>query len=110
MIKLWLMFVLGTLGYFLQRYSNRKDKTSFDFKFWFKDNWNELLIAFIFDLAAMIILLDPETSIDVSQLEWMPAYLILPIKLVASFLIGYGGGWAIYAVFQKKIKYVKEDK
>ena len=102
------MFILGTLAYFLQRYSNRKVKDSFDLKFWLKDNWNELVLAFIFDLAAMIILLDPATSIDITQIEWMPAFLVLPVKLVGSFLVGYGGGLAVYSIFRKKVKYVQD--
>jgi len=102
------MFILGTLAYFLQRYSNRKVKDSFDFKFWLKDNWNELLLAFIFDLAAMIILLDPDTAIDITKIEWMPAFLMLPVKLVGSFLIGYGGGLAVYSIFRKKVEYIKD--
>lgn len=110
-MKEWFLFFLGTLAYFLWIYNSRKDKSSdFSFKFWFKDNWNELLFTFVFDLAAVLILLDPETHIDLTKIEWFPAWLVLPFRLVGSFLIGYGGGWAIYLVFKKKAKYELDKK
>ncbi|MCU0379331.1 MAG: hypothetical protein MUC78_13840 [Bacteroidales bacterium] len=110
-MKAWILFFIGTLAYFLNRYINRKEKKpGFDFKYWFKDNWPELLFTFLFDLAAIIILLDPDTVIDVTKLEWFPVWLVLPVKLAGSFLLGFGGGWAVYTVFKKKAKYASEKK
>ncbi|MCJ7447916.1 MAG: hypothetical protein MUO72_09495 [Bacteroidales bacterium] len=110
-MKNWFLFFLGTLGYFLYRYSTRKEKRpDFDFKFWIKDNWNELLLTFVFDLAAIIILLDPDTAIDLTKIGWFPSWLVLPVKLVGSFLLGYGGGWAVYAIFKKKVKYAQDKE
>jgi hypothetical protein len=103
-MKFWFMFLLGTLGYFMHRYTTRSKKdASFDMRFWIKDNWPELIFAFIFDLAAMIILIDPETSIDLNTLQWVPDGMVLPAKLVLSFVIGYGGAYGIYSTFKKKI-------
>ena len=110
-MKAWILFFLGTLGYFLYRYINRKEKaTDFTFKFWIKDNWPELLLTFIFDLAAVIILLDPDTKIDLTKIEWFPKWLTMPVSLAGSFLIGYGGGWAIYTIFKRKVKYEINEK
>ena len=110
-MKAWFLFFLGALAYFLYRYNTRKNKIeNFSFKFWFKDNWPELLMTFVFDLAAVIILLDPETSIDITKIEWFPGWLVLPFRLVGSFLVGYGGGWAVYLVFKKKAKYTLDKK
>jgi hypothetical protein len=39
----------------------------------------------------------------------MPAFLMLPVKLVGSFLIGYGGGLAVYSIFRKKVEYIQND-
>ena len=108
-MKYWFLFLLGTLAYFVRKYIFRSKKTvGFSFKFWLKDNWPELLFAFIFDLAAIIILLDPETSIDLNTLQWVPAGMILPAKMIMSFVIGYGGAYGIYQVFKKKVNSIKE--
>ena len=103
-MKYWFMFLLGTLAYFVRKYIYRSKKTvAFDLKYWALDNWPELLFAFIFDLAAMIILLDPETAIDLNTLQWVPEGMVLPAKLVLSFVIGYGGAYGIYSTFKKKV-------
>jgi hypothetical protein len=109
-MKAWFLFILGSVAYFLVRYGNEKKTLTkmakdFDINYWLADNWNELLVIFIFDLAAVIILFDPVTAIDLTKIEWFPVYLALPAKLVGSFLVGYGGGWGIYSVFNKKVKY-----
>ena len=108
-MKYWFLFLLGTLAYFVRKYIFRSKKTvGFSPKYWAKNNWPELLFAFIFDLAAMIILLDPETSIDLNTLQWVPAGMILPAKMIMSFVIGYGGAYGIYQVFKKKVNSIKE--
>jgi len=104
-MKNWVLFFLGTLAYFLYRFIKRKDKRpDFSLHFWIEDNWPELLFAFIFDLAAMLILLDSDTAIDLSQIAWFPLWLDLPVKLAGSFILGYGGGLAVYNIFKKKVK------
>jgi hypothetical protein len=109
-MKAWILFFLGSIAYFLYRFTTRRTKADFDFKFWMKDNWPELLLTFIFDFAAVLILLDPETNIDITKIEWMPSWLFLPFRLVGAFLTGYGGGWAIYSIFKKKVKYKLNEK
>ena len=114
-MKSWFLFILGSLAYFLVRYGDDKKKLSkmiadFNIGYWWKDNWNELLVIAIFDLAAVLILFDPETAIDITKIEWMPSYLILPVKLVGAFLFGYGGGWSVYNIFRKKVKYEQNKK
>lgn len=104
-MKSWFLFFLGTLGYFLHRYIHRKDKQSFDLRFWLQDNWPELLLAFIFDLAAMIIVMDPDTAIDLTQLlSQLPVGLVVSAKLVSAFACGFGIGWGVYTVLKKKVK------
>jgi hypothetical protein len=109
-VKPWLLFFLGTLAYFLYIYINRSSKDKPSLSFWISDNWPELLFTFLFDLAAILILLDPETQIDVTKIEWFPAWLILPVKLVGSFLLGYGGGYAIYNLLKRKVRYETDKK
>ena len=105
-MKSWVLFFLGTLAYFLYKYINRSSKQStLNIRFWIQDNWPELLFAFIFDLAAVLILLDPATAIDLTQVGWWPLWLSLPIQLVGPFFVGYGGGLVVYKLFKKKVQY-----
>lgn len=110
-MKAWILFFLGTLAYFLYKYLTRKDKTTtLSPLYWWNDNWPELLFAFVFDLAVMLIFIDPDTKIDLAQITWFPKWLALPVKLAGSFLIGYGGGLTVYAIFKRKVKYELNKK
>lgn len=105
-MKAWILFFLGTLAYFLYKYITRKDKRlDFSPVFWLKDNWPELAFSFVFDLAVMLIFMDEGTKIDLTKIAWFPVWLALPVKLCGAFAIGYGGGFAIYTIVQKKTKY-----
>jgi hypothetical protein len=108
-MKAWLLFFLGTIAYFISKYASRTDKVKeFNFKFWIKDNWPELLTAVIFDLAAMIILMDAGTSVDVTSfLNKLPIGIVLSGKLLLSFGCGFGLGLGAYSLFKKKVKDVK---
>lgn len=104
--KSWILFFLGTLAYFFYKYLNRKNKQlKGDFRFWIIDNWQELVFAFVFDFAVMMILMDPGTIFDLSNVTWFPSWLILPAKLTGSFIIGFGGGVSAYNMVKKKIRY-----
>jgi hypothetical protein len=109
-MKPWILFFIGTLAYFLYIYMNRSSKEKPSWTYWLKDNYPELLFTFLFDLAAILILLDPETKIDLTKIEWFPSFLVLPVRLVGSFLLGYGGGLAIYNLLKRKAKYEIEKK
>jgi hypothetical protein len=109
MIKAWFLFFLGTLAFFLYKYINRSNKEAFSIKFWIQDNWPELLLTFTFDLAAVVVFLDNSTVIDLTKIEWFPAWLSLPVNLVAAFFMGYGGGAAIYKLLEKKVSDSKAD-
>ena len=59
MTKSWVLFFLGTLAYFFYRYINRSDKSKeWSWKFWLNENFPELALSFIIDLALAIIALD----------------------------------------------------
>lgn len=107
MIKAWLLFLLGTIAFFLYRYIRRDDKSkALSVRYWIKDNWQEFLLCLIFDFAAMIVLLDNSTIVDLSKLwSFLPADVTVSTKLVLSFIIGYGGGWGIYNMLKKKVQY-----
>lgn len=109
-MKPWILFFIGTLAYFVYRYMDRSNKEKPSISFWWEDNWPELLFTFLFDLAAILILLDPDTKIDLTKIEWFPSWLVLPVRLVGSFLLGFGGGLAIYEVFKRKARHEIEKK
>lgn len=100
-MKAWILFFLGTLGYFLYKFNGRTDKTKFSFTFWLKDNWSRLLWAFILDLSLMIIIMDAGTKVNL--LSSLPEWIELPGKLVLASLTGYGLGTIGYSLARKKI-------
>ena len=116
MIKAWVLFFLGTGAYFITRYGNKRNKSrDFDLKFWLNDNWPELSVAFIVDLAMTLLILDPATQIDMSGVAWWPQWLTLPIAAAIAFFLGYGGGAIVYGAFKGKAdrmltRYKKEEE
>ena len=105
-MKAWILFFLGTLAYFLQRYMRSNSKVA-DFSpwFWIKDNWPELAFALVLDFSAMIILMDAGTIVDITELvAGLPVGLVMSSKLLFSFAIGMGLGKGAYEVFKKKVK------
>lgn len=104
-MKAWLLFIIGTLAYFLIRYTGREDKRpDFDLGFWFKDNWAELLVTLLLDVAVMIIFMDNNTDITVWLSKFLPEGIIVSAKLVTALGCGLGLGAGIYAIFHKKLK------
>jgi len=103
-MKAWLLFILGTFAYFLIRYANRTDKTKeFNLKFWLKDNWPEMSVALILDVAVMIILMDADTNITQWLSTFLPPGIVVSAKLAAGLFCGLGLGAGIYEVFKKKL-------
>jgi len=104
-MKAWILFALGTLAYFLIRYSRRRNKLAdFDFKYWIKDNWPELSVILILDIAVMIIFMDAGTNITEWLTTFLPKGIAVSTTLVAALACGLGLGKGIYEVFRKKLK------
>ena len=77
MTMLIIMNVIGIFTYFLIRYEERTDKTKpLSFTFWAKDNWAQLMIILLFDLAIMMLLLSADITIDTIPFvpEWFTSY------------------------------------
>jgi len=101
-MKLWFMFFLGSVFYFWQRYCRRDKKTvGFSFKYWLKDNLPEFITTIILDIAAMVILTDKGTVIDLTV--WLPAGFQIAGNLVIAFAIGAGFAKIWYELFKKKV-------
>lgn len=111
MNKAWILFFIGTLAYFLYKYISRSKKTiGFSLMFWLKDNWPELVLAFVVDFAMALIFLDKTPAIDFSQVEWIPTWLKARAALqLFAFFLGYGGGSIVYNILKKKVKDVKTN-
>jgi hypothetical protein len=102
----WILNLLGITIYFLNRFNKRTNKTKFSFKFWLNDNWNELLSTFLINVALMLLLMQPETNINIDELikEYIPFSVQFAIKPAFSFLLGLGLSSAFYSIFRQKVK------
>lgn len=111
-MKAWLLFLLGTVGYFIIRYDGRTDKSKeFDLLFWLKDNWVQLSGAFILDLIAMLLITDPDIDISgwLMTLTFIPQGLVPLIMLAIPAGCGLGLGWGAYEFLKLFLK-KKSDK
>ena len=94
------------LIYFISKYANRTHKTKFSSKFWFKDNWPELASTMLINIALMLLLMQPETNINID--DWLkanvPFALQIAIKPLFSLLLGLGLSALLYGMFKKKTR------
>lgn len=77
MTLLIVMNIIGILTYFLLRYEGRTDKAKpLSFSFWVRDNWVQLLIILLLNLAIMILILSADLTIDKIPYvpEWFTSY------------------------------------
>ena len=98
--------MIGILTYFISRYANRTNKTKFNSKHWVNDNWPELASTLLVNIALMLLLMQPETNINID--EWLkanvPFALQIAIKPLFSLLLGLGLSAFLYNLFRKKVK------
>lgn len=101
-----ILCLLGIVIYFMNRYANRKQKTKRgSFAFWIQDNYPELISTVALNLAIMIIIHLPGTSVSFSRV-----FAALPFDLSVagvptfSFLLGLGLTAAFYRLFKAKTK------
>lgn len=102
----WILNIIGMLIYFIQRYAGRRNKTKFSFRFWLNDNWPELITSILFNVALMLLLMQPETNINIDDLikENIPFALQIAVKPLFSFLLGLGLSAFLYKMFKSKVK------
>ena len=102
----WILNTIGMLIYFIQRYAGRRNKTKFNFKFWLNDNWPELVTSILFNVALMLLLMQPETNINIDDFlkENVPFALQIAIKPLFSLLLGLGLSAFLYGMFKKKTR------
>ena len=102
----WILNLIGVMIYFINKYANRKNKTKFNGKFWFRDNWPELACTLLLNIALMLLLMQPETNINIDELikENRPFSLQLAVKPFFSLLLGLGLSAVFYKMFKSKTK------
>ena len=102
----WIINLIGVLVYFINRYANRGRKTKFNGKFWFQDNWPELATTLLINIALMLLLMQPETNINIDDFlkENVPFALQIAIKPLFSLLLGLGLSAFLYGMFKKKTR------
>lgn len=102
----WILNIIGIVIFFIVRYECRSSESKPSWRFWLKDNWREVATSILFNTACMIILIHPETSVDINieLKETLPAVITVAGKLGLSFALGLGLSFVLYEMYKKKIK------
>ena len=102
----WILNLIGVMIYFINKYANRKNKTKWNGLFWLNDNWPELASTMLINIALMLLLMQPETNINIDDLikEHVPFALQVAVKPLFSLLLGLGLSAFLYSLFRKKVK------
>ena len=102
----WILNLIGVMIYFINKYANRKNKTKWNGRFWLNDNWPELASTLLINIALMLLLMQPETNINID--DWLkanvPFALQIAIKPLFSLLLGLGLSALLYGMFKKKTR------
>lgn len=111
-MKTLILIIFNLLGIaicFLTKFNNRREQDkSFSFNFWLKDNWPELTIIGLFDIAVVGLLLLGDIQINVT--EFVPEWIAVIGNNAISFLLGLGLAAGIYKIIKEKVIYTKESK
>lgn len=101
-----LLNVIGIAIFFLNRFSGRKNKDApVSVSYWLKDNWEQLLIVALFDVALMLLVFFGGLEFNFERIAPM-----LPdgVKLVGDsalcFLVGLVFAWVTYVGYKKLFK------
>jgi len=97
--------IIGILIFFLNRFSGRKDKTKApSLAFWLKDNWGELTIIALFDVALMMLVFQGGLEFNFEKLTMLPDGIQLAGDGALCFIIGLILSWGAYVGYQKLFK------
>jgi len=104
----WILNLIGILIFFINRYYNRAKRTiAFSFKFWLRDNFQELSTTLLLNLAFMILLHMKDAPVE-NLLAKLPVWVAIMGVPGLSFALGLGASWFIYKLFWKKLKDAKK--
>ena len=97
--------LLGVVIYFLNRFANRKQKSHVSLRYWWGDNWPELITTLALNAALMIIIHLPGSTVSFERI-----FAALPFDLsvsglpTLSFFLGLGLTASFYKMFKAKAK------
>lgn len=105
---IWIDIVLCLLGiiiYFINRYANRSRKAKPSLAFWLNDNWPELVTTLALNVALMIIIHLPGTTVSLDRvLAALPFDLTVSGIPTLCFFLGLGLTASFYRLFKQKAK------
>ena len=98
--------IIGVLIFFLSRFQGRTDKTkNLSISYWLKDNWGELTIIALFDIALMILVFAGGLEINFEKLApLLPEGVKMAGDGAMCFIIGLFLAWAFYNGYKKVVK------
>jgi hypothetical protein len=106
-----LLNVLGMMIFFLLRFNGRADKAKEpSIGFWMKDNWVELIVILLFDIAFMILGVFGGLKVDFTKLlPSLPDWITIVGDWALCFIIGLFGAYAGYTLIKAKVDYTKQQ-
>ena len=100
-----LLNVLGVLIFFLNRFAGRKDKDQpFSGKKWITENWEQLTIVALFDVALMLLVINGGLEFNFEKIAPMlPEGVKLAGDLALCFLVGLVFAYLGYEAYKKLV-------
>ena len=100
------MNLLGIMIFFLNRLSGRTNKEEpLSWKYWFRDNWIELAIVGLFDVALMLLVVLGGLEFNFERIAPMlPDGVQLVGDYALCFLVGLVFAWVTYVGYKKMFK------
>jgi len=112
----WILAFAGLAIIFLSKYASRSTKTEPSFKFWWNDNWVELVQGLLLTFCLMVIL-NLTTFDNTGFTIWLSEKFVklpegteLPAKEVVSLALGWLATWAVYWLNKRKAKWTLKNK
>lgn len=97
--------ILGVLIFFFVKLSGRKNReTPLSIKYWFKDNWEQLIAIALFDIALMLLVFQGGLQFNFEKIAPMlPDGVQLAGDSALCFLVGLFFAWGVYAGYKKMV-------
>lgn len=99
-----LINILGIITFFFVRFANRTDKTAQpSLKFWFKDNWEQLICITLIDIALMLLVFQGGFKISFENLPGLPTWVQIIGDSAMYYLVGLVFSFFGYEAYKKLI-------
>ena len=98
-----LLNILGVLIFFFVRLQGRDKSVPFSVKFWFKDNWEQLIAIALIDVALMVLVFTGGLKLSLEQLPGIPKWIQLAGDGVICLLVGALFAYLGYEAYKKLV-------